>query len=389
LFATPRFGRLSRNNRGSASSPVYLTAADSPSTDALPLTLAPEGAAPRQTTPYIQAERPYVTATHDSRVRQVVVDLTAPQSEEAQHQAVTRLASLIDEATAEEAQQLGVCVRDFGALDALLALLDRPSTEQDALRVIGNLASNAVDPNAADTKRLLFEMGAFDKILQRIHSDSGPTVVYALGSVQNMCARREFAQHMRDTGADVRLRQLLATSSNASARHFATGCLSNMEAVLSPTFVPDPRLEPRSSSMSSMSYSMSSNASSPRPMSPRTPVLPGPVPAGVPPAIAPPAATPFGTAPTPAAAEISVRPATADRLSSSPPRTSSPSRATSTPLRDGTPICAVCLDRPVNTALTPCFHAGFCNGCACVISFNRYPCPICRGPVTGLQRIYL
>ena len=55
----------------------------------------------------------------------------------------------------------------------------------------------------------------------------------------------------------------------------------------------------------------------------------------------------------------------------------------------GALCCAVCLDKAVNTALTPCFHAKFCNGCAVTIAFNRLPCPICRGQVNGLQRIYL
>lgn len=293
-----------------------------------------------------------------AQLREVVGELISPRNGEALSRAVTRLAQLIDEATADDAKALGEYLRDREALTALLGLLEQSNTEQDALRIIGNLASNAVDPNAADTKRMLFELGAFDKILQRIHSNSGPTVVYALGSVQNMCARREFALHMQATRADVRLRELLESSPNASARSFANGCLSNMEAVLSPTFVPDPRLEPRTPPSSPRGAS-----------SPRTPQ--------------PHAAVPL-------------------RLSSSPTRNSSPPRAEAPgaadaeaeskprPVsRDGIPVCAVCLDKPVNTALTPCFHAGFCNSCAVTISYNRFPCPICRSRVTGLQRIYL
>ena len=309
-----------------------------------------------------------------AQLRDVVMDLTAPQSDEpTQNRAVGRLATLIDDATTDEAKQLGECVRDHGALEALLTLLERPSTEQDALRVLGNLASNAVDPNAADTKRMLFEMGAFDTILQRIYSQSGATVVYALGSVQNMCARREFALHMQATGADTRLRQLYSSSSNSSARAFAQGCLSNMEAVLSTSFVPDPRLEPRSSSSSNGEAS---------PTSPRTPNSPRAL------------ANPVDPGPVPRSAR---RPSASPPRKVSPPRDGSPPGtadvdhvAKPRPLgKDGLPCCAVCLDKPVNTALTPCFHAAFCNSCAVTISFNRYPCPICRARVNGLQRIYL
>ena len=340
---------------GAAAAPA---AAPPPLPEAEPPAPAPAAAPPRVssgTTPV-----PPATA-REARLNQVVVDLTTPENDEVQNSALTRLASLIDEATIDEAQQLGECVRNFGALEALLNLLERPQTEQDALRIIGNLASNAVDPNAADTKRLLFEMGAFDKILQRIHSESGPTVVYALGSVQNMCARREFALHMQATGADTRLRHLLANSSNASARHFAQGRLSILEAVLSPPFGPDPRLEPRNSS----SQSASTNSMPASPRSPRGYEAP---PSARPPRLVSPGRRSHST---------------------SPPRDAAGDAAPRPRLLDGTPLCAVCLDRPVNTALTPCFHAGFCNGCAVTISYNRFPCPICRGAVTGLQRIYL
>ena len=388
FLATQRFGRLSSRGRSSSagSSPGAINTSrtstasdmdgDEPPPQQPPSTFASVDrtlAIALATAPPLATQQTVrePTATHETQMREVILDLTAPSSDEVQDRAVARLAALIDDATAIQAQQLGECIRDYGALEALLNLLERPNTEQDALRVIGNLASNAVDPNAADTKRLLFELGAFDKILRRIHSESGPTVVYALGSVQNMCARREFALHMQETGADARLRQLVETSTNASARAFANGCLSNMDAVLSPTFVPDPRLEPRSTSSSTISA-----PSSPRtPASPRTPESPR---------------TQHAPSPTSTTTTLPLR------LTSPPRRRTSPDAPPEVVARmprplgkDGVPLCAVCLDKPVNTALTPCFHAGFCNSCAVTISYNRFPCPFCRGGVTGLQRIYL
>ena len=55
------------------------------------------------------------------------------------------LATLVDSAEGEVAQAVGAALRDFGAMEPLIELLDRPETQQDALRVIGNLSSNAVD----------------------------------------------------------------------------------------------------------------------------------------------------------------------------------------------------------------------------------------------------
>lgn len=56
-------------------------------------------------------------------------------------------------------------------------------------------------------------------------------------------------------------------------------------------------------------------------------------------------------------------------------------------LPDALPICSVCLDKHVDTALTPCFHCSFCSECAAAISSQGLPCPICRGRVRGHPRV--
>eukprot|EP00039_Didymoeca_costata_P016003 m.279554 g.279554 ORF g.279554 m.279554 type:complete len:327 (-) comp16323_c11_seq17:1142-2122(-) len=55
---------------------------------------------------------------------------------------------------------------------------------------------------------------------------------------------------------------------------------------------------------------------------------------------------------------------------------------------NGDTQCVVCLDETVDTALSPCFHAQFCTPCA-VEAAARGSCPVCRGDVKGIQRIYL
>ena len=58
-------------------------------------------------------------------------------------------------------------------------------------------------------------------------------------------------------------------------------------------------------------------------------------------------------------------------------------------LDHGLPMCSVCLCKPVDAALRPCFHAGFCEDCAGMLARRGFACPICRGTVSGVQRIYL
>ena len=59
-------------------------------------------------------------------------------------------------------------------------------------------------------------------------------------------------------------------------------------------------------------------------------------------------------------------------------------------IEDGLSRCSVCITDHVDAALRPCFHACFCENCAKAVAGQQAPrCPICRGQVTGVQRIYL
>ena len=303
------------------------------------------------------------------------------EDEGTQIQAVSKLAELIDRVIGDEAERLASYLRENGCLAPLLTQLENPRAQQDALRIIGNLASSAVDAQAAETKRLLDELGAFQRILPLIYAQSVTTVVYALGSVQNMCAKREYAVHMRSTGADARLHELINNGAGGQAGRFARGCLSNMEAVLAPDFVPDPRLN---------------NARNPLPMED---VASSPTSAPTT-ATTPPAqpnvnvASPLLWLPSTMLPDVHPSPALANHKQANPTHLSRQLSACSSTAMAAegercTPICSVCYEEPIGTALTPCFHAAFCHRCAVTIAFNHMPCPMCRSPVSGIQRIYL
>ncbi len=166
---------------------------------------------------------------------EVVTGLLA--DEETSAMAGRQLAEIVDNVEGGKAQAVGAAIRDFGAMQPLLEMLKREDTQQDALRVIGNLASEAVDARAEETKILLHELGGFDEVLPLIYSPSDTTLVYALGAVQNLCTRAEYARRMRQTFADERLRQICQTG-KSDLRRFADGCLKNMAAVQSPEYVP-------------------------------------------------------------------------------------------------------------------------------------------------------
>ena len=52
---------------------------------------------------------------------------------------------------------------------------------------------------------------------------------------------------------------------------------------------------------------------------------------------------------------------------------------------DASNACVVCMAAPIEVALTPCWHAQFCAGCA----HQMDDCALCRGRIGGIQRIFL
>jgi len=54
------------------------------------------------------------------------------------------------------------------------------------------------------------------------------------------------------------------------------------------------------------------------------------------------------------------------------------------PSPHGLPTCIVCFSRPQEMAVVPCGHLSMCNTC----SSELKECPLCRGPIEKLLRIY-
>ena len=50
--------------------------------------------------------------------------------------------------------------------------------------------------------------------------------------------------------------------------------------------------------------------------------------------------------------------------------------------------CKICMERPLNTVLTPCGHT-LCFECAKKLRNQKKDCPTCREKISGLQKIFL
>ena len=151
--------------------------------------------------------------------------------------ALEDVAGLLDDAVGARATQIGAAMRTRGALRPMLELLDDDDVyaQQAALQVLGNLASDAVDPHSRRTKEAVLGLGLFDRVLAHLHNEKGATRVLALGAVQNLCVLPAFAVLLDAAGVAPKLRELAATRSRdapANQAHYARGCLANMEAAI-------------------------------------------------------------------------------------------------------------------------------------------------------------
>jgi len=55
----------------------------------------------------------------------------------------------------------------------------------------------------------------------------------------------------------------------------------------------------------------------------------------------------------------------------------------------GHPLCCICQDEPVNTAILPCGHCVLCAPCATAMHQSQHTvCPICRNPLTEIKQLF-
>ena len=163
---------------------------------------------------------------------QLVGGLQAPGAAD-RAEALGQLAQIVDTSFGEDALVLGEYLRMSGGIDALVALVEdeEPMLHQTALLLIGNLASDAVDPNSVLTKGVLKEVGCFERLLPHLFSEDWLTLVYALGAVQNTCTDLEYVELMQEMGVVMRLQEL-AGAGDAQLERFAKGCLANMRETI-------------------------------------------------------------------------------------------------------------------------------------------------------------
>ena len=110
--------------------------------------------------------------------------------------ALEELAELIDAAEGEWATALGSFVRSAGIVSDLVDLIDHDDAEIYALamRVLGNLCSDAVDPHSSATKEVVRTYNGFSRLLPHCFNEDPVALMYTLGAIQNLCTNIEYAK---------------------------------------------------------------------------------------------------------------------------------------------------------------------------------------------------
>ena len=121
--------------------------------------------------------------------------------------ALTNIAEIIDTIYDSEAVSPCRLLREQGVTAVIVELLGQQdaAVHQPALRLIGNLASEAVDTNAMQTKLEFRKLGGFDLLLPHLFSADWVSLVYALGAVQNTCLEADYVLAMQEKGCVARL----------------------------------------------------------------------------------------------------------------------------------------------------------------------------------------
>jgi hypothetical protein len=142
---------------------------------------------------------------------------------------LAELSDLVDSAYGDDGAALGEAVRAVGGLPLLGWLIVDPSplVQQEALLILGNLCSDACDPNSALTKKMLLDTGAHRAIIMSIGSPDPTVLLYACGALQNLCHDDEWARLLISHKVQQRLESLV-THEDARVGHYAAGALKNM-----------------------------------------------------------------------------------------------------------------------------------------------------------------
>ena len=147
-------------------------------------------------------------------------------------EALDLLCELVGGAWGAEGEALGVAIRDAGGISTITNLLETDEEMiQQALFLIANLASDAVDAKSALTKRQLLAIGTAPKLLMFLSSPETEVIAYAAAALQNCSTDPAWAAALADANA-IPIFEALLVHSSPIIQRYAAGAVKNVVGVL-------------------------------------------------------------------------------------------------------------------------------------------------------------
>ena len=151
--------------------------------------------------------------------------LSMLDSEETEERAegASYLAQLVDSSYGDDATIFADYLREAGGIEVIAELLldPEPFIQQKVLMVVGNLASDAFDPNSAATKAIFKQHDVMARLSPFLSSREWVTQLYATAAVQNLAKDVDLAKEALQLGVHKVVQRLLRSEHELVVRYGA------------------------------------------------------------------------------------------------------------------------------------------------------------------------
>ena len=151
--------------------------------------------------------------------------LSMLDSEETEQRAegASYLAQLVDSSYGDDATIFADYLREAGGIEVIAELLldPEPFIQQKVLMVVGNLASDAFDPNSAATKTIFKQHDVMARLSPFLSSREWVTQLYATAAVQNLAKDVDLAKEALQLGVHKVVQRLLRSEHELVVRYGA------------------------------------------------------------------------------------------------------------------------------------------------------------------------
>jgi len=152
-----------------------------------------------------------------------ILSLLDSEETEQRAEGASYLAQLVDSSHGDDATIFSDYLREAGGIEVIAELLlDRePFIQQKVLMVVGNLASDAFDPNSAASKAIFKKHDVMARLLPFLSSREWVTQLYATAAVQNLSKDIDLAKEALQLGVHKVVQRLIRSEHELVVRYGA------------------------------------------------------------------------------------------------------------------------------------------------------------------------